>query len=614
MISGLAIEDLEQMAVRADWATWFETHGHIIDSDGEIRGSDSDEPLRANYLQRLISETVEWCEEHEMPVRLLILKPRQRGCSTFSTAGLYHSLNSKPRKAAVIGAKKDQAMNLLGMVRTYSNRDKFDWGTKREIKAESGEFVFTDGSGRSHIELLSAKEYDPGRSGTYQVVIATEVARWSENGVANAREVLAGLLKCVQLRPGTVVIQETTAKGASGDFYRRWLGAMAPDEYKRAVADGELVRGRYIRIFAPWYAFEECAVVLTDKQCDALIRSLGKVARYNCGEFGDERNIMSRYGLTLGQMAWRRWAIDEECDKDVRLFNQDYPTTWEGAFLTSGDRVFNGVGLKRLEDLARAKLPKAGVLEWDRTERHVTWRECDAMEGTLLQWEAPQQGGRYLVCADVATGASQTTGADPDRHSVWVLKAGGYSGSRGWVPPRTVMRIKPPCMWDLDILADVVRRMSRYYGGAVIIPEANNPGLALIENLKRFGAPMYRREVYSEVERKMTKQLGWLTTAATRPALLTALKGAVRDWEEPGQGFDIYCEHALDELRTMVRNKKGKEEAMEGHHDDDVLALAIGYLLIEQASPYRAPVIVGEVPADLRAIEVDDRVASGQYS
>jgi hypothetical protein len=613
MIEGLNIEELEQMAVRSDWATWFETHGHIVDSDGELRGAIG-KPLRANYLQRLISETIEWCEENELPVRLLILKPRQRGCSTFSTAGLYHALNSKPRKAGIIGAKMDQAQNLLGMVRTYSDRDGFDWGTSRTIKAESAEFLFEDGRGRSQIDLLSAKEYDPGRSGTYQFLLATEVARWSEKGVANAKEVLAGLLKGVQPNAGTVVIQETTAKGASGDYYRRWLSAMEPEEYKAADREGQLVSGRYIRIFAPWYAFEECRKDLTDRQCDELIRSLGKVARYNCAEFGDERNIMSRYELTLGQMAWRRWAIDEECDKDVRLFNQDYPTTWEGAFLTSGDRVFNATGLKRLEDLSVASRYEAGTLEWDQHEQYVTWRAGDGPDGMLHQWEAPQEGGRYLVCADVATGASQTTGSDPDRHSVWVLKAGGWQGSRGWVRPKTVMRIKPPCFWDLDILADMCRRMSRYYGGAVIIPEANNPGLALIENLKRYGAPMYRREVYSEVERKMLKQLGWLTTAATRPALLTALKRGIRDWEEPGQGFDILCEHAVGECRTMVRNARGKEEAMEGHHDDDPMALAIGFLLIDQATLYRAPVIRGVIPADLRGVEDEAGAAPNQYS
>ena len=611
----LDVSELEQMTVRMNWATWFETHGHIVDVDGNVVGPDSEDPLKANYMQAVISDMVQWMEEHELPVRILILKPRQRGCSTFSTGGLYHSLNNKPRRAAIIGAKEDQASNLLGMVKTYSARDRFDWGTKRTCKAETAEFVFEDGRGKSSIELLSAKEFDPGRSGTFQFILATEVARWAENGVANASGVLQGLLKCVQRRPGTVVIQETTAKGASGDFHRRWLGAMDPEEYKAAYHAGKLVSGRYVRVFAPWFAFEECCMDLTPEQETELTRELGLIARYTCPELGDEQTLIDTFGLSLGQIAWRRWAIDEECDKDARTFNQDYPFTWETAFLTSGDRVFNSSGMQRLGRISKDARYECGSLEWQNADKQTTiWRPGGPSDGMLWRWEEPVPGARYLISADVATGASQTKGVDPDCHSVFVIRAGEFRHGRGWIPPKTVMRIKPPCRWDLDILDDVVRRMHRYYAGAMIVPEANNPGLALIELMKKWGAPIYRREVYSEVEKRLVKQLGWQTNTATRPALMAAIKKAVRDFEEEGGGFDILCEYAVAQMRAFVRNDKGKEEAMQGEHDDDVLSLAIGYLLVDCAVTYWPPVVRGFVPPELRALEEEDRHRGGMYS
>jgi phage terminase large subunit len=38
----------------------------------------------------------------------------------------------------------------------------------------------------------------------------------------------------------------------------------------------------------------------------------------------------------------------------------------------------------------------------------------------------------------------------------------------------------------------------------------------------------------------------------------------------------------LDEMLTFVKNEKGRAEAMQGYHDDRVMALAIAYYIREQ--------------------------------
>lgn len=612
-----SIAGLESLAIRGRWDAWFEAYGVIQDGSGTWLGRGHNSPLVANYLQTRISDVVQWCQDRDMPVRLLLLKPRQRGCSTFSSAGLYQEACKGPMRGAIIGAKLDQAKNLFKMIGRYSSSDEFDWGCGRTSGAESAVFKHGSGQGESEIGILSAREYDPGRSGTYQFVLCTEVARWQEEGVANAGDVLSGLLKCVSDTAGTVVIQETTAQGASGDFYDRWTsGAMEFEDYQRAHEAGEHVSGKYIRVFAPWFRFPELSHELTPEQQVRVRETLGKVERYNSPDFGSERDIMDRFGLGLGQISWRRQAIDTECKRDPRVFEQDYPSTWQSAFLTSGNRRFNGAGLRFMEKQAALVRAEHGLLEPQEGNRsgRVSWVPTDESEGMVIRWEEPRDGNRYLICADVATGRDQTQGKEPDCHSVFVLRAGYWEANRGWVRPATAARIKGPCRWEVDLLGEWIRRLHWYYRGALIVPEINNPGLALLQVLKPWGLPIYRREVYDEFEKKFTKQMGFKTTPATKPLVIAVLARAIREYDTEGDGLDVYCPRALGELKGFIRKPDGKEEAMDGSHDDDVMSLAIGYSLIEQAVRYVYRWEHRDMPADLREVEEDRGVCGMQYS
>lgn len=607
------IDAIEKLAVRSSWDAWFETYGVIEDAEGNIRGMEQDELLVANYLQTLYTDVFNWCNKNKVPVRMLGLKPRQRGSSTYTVAGLYQEINKRRISSAIIGAKLKQAKNLYKMCKLYNQHDRFDWGTNRSFGAESA--IISHAKGReSTVELLSAEAIDPGRSGTYQFLLATEVARWSEDGVSNAAEILSGLLKGVQVKAGTTVILETTARGASGDFYDRWKDAYDFEDFKRRFEQGQLMDGEYIRIFAPWYKFPELSLELTPEQKDEANRTLGKVTRYNSKHFGNEQAIMERFALTLGQVAWRRLAIDKECEKSPEIFEQDYPSTWETAFLTSGDLRFNASGMEAMRKIAKANPPTCGILEKQlRDSYRVAWKETSEDEAIIYRWEEPRPGYRYLISADVMTGADQTQGDDPDRHSVWVIKAGGWEAG-GWRRPLTVARIKPPCRYDIDMLGDWIVRLHRYYRGALICPEMNNPGLALITYLKPLGVPIYHREVFDEFEKRFEKKLGWQTTSKTKPMLIENLARAIREYDVEGEGMDILCEHALDECMSFVR-KNGKDEAMDGKKDDDVMALGIGLTLIENAVVYHNIVERRLLPRDL-AIQANSHSSSGlgQYS
>ena len=75
-------EDLDQLVVRSRPGAWFETEGHIIDKAAVERGARSEDgvALHANWLQKRLFEIAQWCLDNNEPCRLLVYKPRQKGC------------------------------------------------------------------------------------------------------------------------------------------------------------------------------------------------------------------------------------------------------------------------------------------------------------------------------------------------------------------------------------------------------------------------------------------------------------------------------------------------------------------------------------------------------
>jgi len=200
------------------------------------------------------------------------------------------------------------------------------------------------------------------------------------------------------------------------------------------------------------------------------------------------------------------------------------------------------------------------------------------------------------------TGNSQISGSDPDSHSALVLRAGYFDSDGSWVRPALVARVRPPCRVDIDVLAEFIERFSLYYGGCLVVPEVNGPGLALIELLKESSANLYQREIFNMRESKRSKALGWQTTDKTRRIVIEELASAIRDFDEKGSGLDIYCKHAVEELKTFVVTESGRSEAAAGRHDDDVLALAIGITTMAGATRFTTPAAIRTLPKDLEPI------------
>lgn len=578
-------EKLEIM-FRTTPAACFEAYGAIKPKVGQLLKFPE---LKANYLQKLESDVVNWCLMNGKPCRMIKLKPRQKGSSTSSVWNAYRWLSNMRSNGAIIGGAHAQSSNLFRMLKTFAQNDTFEARNKCSVLDREARWV-----NGSFMEQLTAKNGEAGRSGTYQAVVATEVARWAEEGVANASDLLSGLLKCVPPEAMTLIILESTANGASGDFYERWQGGITFDELKSGK-DG------YVKLFAAWFQFP-------DSRRDPKLEE----GREQCVSPEKVDELRKQYGLDDWQIAWMQWAIREECSKDFDKFCEDYPFDAESAFRTSGRRRFNLGILEKMVAAAKLYPPDFGLL--DPSGDKYVWRPCTSEEARILRWELPKRDLRYLISVDQMTGETQVGGKDPDNHSVSVTRAGYFDSGRGWVMPKKVARLiddwgawernrKYELRWDIDVLEEQVWRLAQYYGNCLIVPEVNMDR-GLIELLKlRIGANIYLREVFNRRDNKTTKAYGWQTTTATREMMIENLARAIRERGTQSEGIEIHCPITLAEMQNFVVKANGRSEAMPGKHDDTVLETAIGLMCVAGATTYSEPRIAPRLPPDLRKLE-----------
>lgn len=141
--------------------------------------------------------------------------------------------------------------------------------------------------------------------------------------------------------------------------------------------------------------------------------------------------------------------------------------------------------------------------------------------------------------------------------------------------------------FDADQYTKQMYCLGMYYKQALIGIEANFDSFPIME-LQRLGyTNQYVRETQDTYTGKTEKRFGFKTTALTRPTIISKLIEIVREHTET-----INDKDTLEELLTIVRNERGRIEAPEGGHDDQMMGLAIAHHIREQVVFMDEPIIV----------------------
>ena len=126
--------------------------------------------------------------------------------------------------------------------------------------------------------------------------------------------------------------------------------------------------------------------------------------------------------------------------------------------------------------------------------------------------------------------------------------------------------------FDPDLYTKQMYCLGKYYKDALIAIEANFDSYPIRE-LQRLGYNnQYVREKLDEYTGKTEKRFGFKTTVLTRPTIISNLIQIVRE-----HTWTLNDKDTLEELLTIIRNEKGRIEAPEGGHDDQMMGLAIAH-------------------------------------
>ena len=154
-------------------------------------------------------------------------------------------------------------------------------------------------------------------------------------------------------------------------------------------------------------------------------------------------------------------------------------------------------------------------------------------------------------------------------------------------------RIVAPYQDDSPVAVEHATLLALLYGDCLMAVEINNSGSYWNYELLNAGRTLYHRTQYDRERQANRSVLGWQTNPTTRPIIVEHLAALLRASADPDQadaGCHIYCPHALQECLTFVVDPRGTPRAQDGCYDDDVMALAIGFFLVEScASVYGAP-------------------------
>ena len=539
---------LAELQLMDDFPAYAETHLKVQTIRGRI------DPFRLNNPQYILHRIVEEKIRPHRLVRIVALKARRMGFSTYFSGRFYRETSSKANKYAVqITHESDATDTLFKMVKRFYN---FSPAASRPSilynNARLLEFNTPDGKGlNSGFRVTTAGKEDYGSGQLVHFAHFSEVAKWPNPATTDS--LLTSVLQCVPDDPDTAVVFESTAKGIGGEFYDRFYGARYRVWVKRLAVKGDVTSAvidetvnedspednTYTSIFLPWFVFEEYKS--TPPQNFKLV-SNEEDPKY-C-----EVTIQRLYNLSDDQMYWRRQTIANKCRGSVEQFMQEYPATPEEAFLGTGRPVFDNHKLMEL----REACPNP-VARYDLQFGTLAW--ISRSQGALRVWEEPKPNGRYIMSGDPAEGL-----VDGDFSSADVIDFHSGEQVAQWHG-----KCKP---YEFEqILASLGRR----YNNAYLAVERNNHGQAINENLYNNGyKPLHWETLQDGSPGKARKRIGWVSSHTSRPKIIDNLI------EETSEGFSgIKCKETCDEMMTFQIQEDGKMEANQGKHDDRVMSFAI---------------------------------------
>lgn len=578
-----------------DFEFYAEKALRIVDAQGhEI-------PFHLKLPQRRMARLLMAQRESGQPMRAVVLKARKVGFSTLTQGILIQRATQIRHHHAQVVAQDTKTAgevfsigrfmwtNLMHDVRPEIayQRDGVEkymqFGEPSLLARRAGELGLN-----SRISVATAKEVDAGRGLTLRSLHLSEVAFWPVATTQSGRgSKKLGLLNAVPDDPDTLVVIESTANGHN-HFKDDWDAA-------------EQGLSGYLPIFTPW--FEEPAYrrpFLSEEERADFEASLGE---HVYGEDEPElqklipqsyRDWAQEWGeewdgptddlrtATLEHLNWRRWTIASKTEGDVEKFHQEYPSTPDEAFLSTGRRVFAPVHVRRVmrqcegsawqtgglrgRQVQKIRAPRGVTVEVPRAALWAPARDLDVDAGERARWKILEHpvratkdkpGGQYIVACDPMSG--EENDGELANHAISVIDH------------RSLRHVAEyESQDDPDQVALELLLAALYYNRALVSVEVTGGwGFPISNKLARvYRYPrLYLRQRVETRTAKRSDRIGWSTDPKTKPEMEARARELLRT-ETDG----IESRRLAGQMLTYVRDPRGRSGPEPGKLSDLLMA------------------------------------------
>ena len=325
--------------------------------------------------------------------------------------------------------------------------------------------------------------------------------------------------------------------------------------------------------------------------------------------------VLKAKGLDKEQITWYCKKYDSYLDKNT--IKQEYPITPTEAFVSSGDCVFDKEAINNQLARVSALQPlKKGYFEYRKVGTPIhnsngevvdtEWRLKDikfieSRDGYITIHEEPRvkkdKEGNVISKCPYALGGD-TAGSGIDYYTGKVIDC---------TTGKTVATLRKQLI-DEDLYAEQMLCLGMYYNEALIGIETNYSRYPT-RVIQQYGyTKLYMRERLDKIADKVELVPGFETTKKTKPIIIGELVLLMR--QDPTIEVDV---ETLKEMTTFVKKENGSMEAIDGAHDDLVMAKAIAHFISTQQPKQWIEAEVEEDDVIASNFKMEDEGGNGGY-
>lgn len=557
-----------------------------------------------NKAQRLILEEISSLEERGLAMMLMFLKARQLGITTLFQVLLAHRTFMFRNVNALTGsAEPDKSRKMVSKLEFIWEKLPW-WMRPRRTAYRAGE-LHEYGDLNSQIQVhWGNQKQGIGRGDTATIAHLSELASFQDPESL----VDASLMRAMHENPFAILALESTAEGVGNWWHRTW---------EANCEAGELAK--LVPIFLPWFLGEDLyptkgwlrrrPIPLDWAPSDMVIEHAQAAKAYVQQTDRLRRSLGAGWEMSREQMWF--YEIEYEDHKRRRqtsIFLSEMPANPQEAFQSSNPTVFEPEVIARLVRQTQASVGLAYQLtgteiglsyDLGKTINKSIGLECRngaggleakfelgelflegwpdrEPEGRLYIWEPPQRGETYGIGVDPSEGVGE------DSSVIQVVKRATPWHGDEQVAEWSSSIVGPHDLWAFVFAIShyyTTKRLDGLIEWPLVVVETNiAAGDAVQTEMLKRGWPLfYQKTDMTKIgesggrARSIAEEIGWRTTRASRPKVISLMRKMVRDSQ-----LVVRSPWLSRELATLEYNlDKQRIEASRGNHDDRFMAMGI---------------------------------------